>query len=498
MEEADVCDVTISDNKFQEPKKKFWLRSRKRPKSDAISVCSMDISIDSIVGKQKKRRKLSEVASSFFASASSKLDRTFHGTETSFIEPETTPARKKIRISNEHAGSVTIRSWMLDVAELGIASTLSRKEIKRQEAIYELFCGENVLLNDLCILRDFYYQPLLASNIFTAEELDTVFGDISKFILIHGKLRDEMVELRDRSGYTECVGPTLVEWLVQLNDLYVERCRSQVWARHILDIKKLTCKRFQEFLRKRSESLRSSDLWSYIDVPRSRIVKYPLLVNEILRHTQGGHVDESALKRARDLLSSLLKDVDLAMGEAECKLAQSKIFVPDQFDENFVDALNQATDLLCEGILRDPKGTKYHCFLFNTCFVLTRSNRRPHRKYNVSFPIIPQDQLKVQAMTPSKTVASLRVGDHILVCDDEHHRRHWLDSFKRLSSSRSESRRRQSLTQIIKDKENEPEVLEIKASDVNRRSKNGYKDGYFTISLKKTLLRHTRNSIDNL
>ena len=37
---------------------------------------------------------------------------------------------------------------MLDVAELDIVSSLSRQEIKRQEAIYELFCGENILLND--------------------------------------------------------------------------------------------------------------------------------------------------------------------------------------------------------------------------------------------------------------------------------------------------------------------------------------------------------------
>lgn len=116
-------------------------------------------------------------------------------------------------MSNEHAGNVTIRSWMLEIAELDIASTLSRREIKRQEAIYELFCGENVLLNDLCILRDFYYQPILSTNIFTAEEIHTLFGDVSKFIQIHGKLRDEMVELRDRSGFTECVGPTLVDWV---------------------------------------------------------------------------------------------------------------------------------------------------------------------------------------------------------------------------------------------------------------------------------------------
>lgn len=55
----------------------------------------MDISIDSTLGKRKKRRKISEVASSFFGTASGKLDRTINASETSFIEVQTPIARKK-------------------------------------------------------------------------------------------------------------------------------------------------------------------------------------------------------------------------------------------------------------------------------------------------------------------------------------------------------------------------------------------------------------------
>ena len=63
------------------------------------------------------------------------------------------------------------------------------------------------------MLRDFFYHPLLSTNIFTVQEMDTIFQDISKFIQTHGKLRDDMVELRDRSGFTECIGPTFISWV---------------------------------------------------------------------------------------------------------------------------------------------------------------------------------------------------------------------------------------------------------------------------------------------
>lgn len=105
--------------------------------------------------------------------------------------------------------------------------------------------------------------------------------------------------------------------------------------------------------------------------------------------------------------------------------------------------------------------------------------------------------MNVEIVTPSKTVASFKIGEHILISDDEHHRRHWLDSFKRLSTPRSESRRKSSTAKNEKGKENEPEVPDCIKSEFSRRAKNGIKDGYFTISLRKTLLRHTRNSIDN-
>lgn len=40
------------------------------------------------------------------------------------------------------------------------------------------------------------------------------------------------------------------------------------------------------------------DLWSFLDIPRSRLVKYPLLLKEILRHTPKDHPDVQLLEEA--------------------------------------------------------------------------------------------------------------------------------------------------------------------------------------------------------
>lgn len=286
--------------------------------------------------------------------------------------------------NSERLEQLAIRSWIVDIAERksggNLNSTLSRREVKRQEAIYELCCGEEVLLRDLDNLREFYYEPLLRTDILTPGEMSTLFGDISSLAEVHRRLRNELVDLRDESGFTDSVGTTLVNWvrisfqkikkfsafhhfpvvifinfqLPSLAERYVDRCKTQVWARHLLDAKRAANKRFQDFLKKRTSVPRSVDLWTYLDVPRSRVVKYPLLVNEILRHTPSNHSDQTALKKASGMLSKLLIEIDEAMGNSECKLAQSRINPSPVYDPKKI--IVDAVELITEGQLRDARG----------------------------------------------------------------------------------------------------------------------------------------------
>lgn len=56
----------------------------------------------------------------------------------------------------------------------------------------------------------------------------------------------------------------------------------------------------QDFLQRCLESpfSRKLDLWSFLDIPRSRLVKYPLLLREVLRHTPPEHPDVASLEKA--------------------------------------------------------------------------------------------------------------------------------------------------------------------------------------------------------
>lgn len=82
-------------------------------------------------------------------------------------------------------------------------------------------------------------------------------------------------------------------------EAYVTYCCNQVGAKALLDQKKHE-KRVEEFLRLCQESSfsRKLDLWNFLDLPRSRLVKYPLLLKEIQKCTPPEHPDEDTLPDA--------------------------------------------------------------------------------------------------------------------------------------------------------------------------------------------------------
>lgn len=88
---------------------------------------------------------------------------------------------------------------------------------------------------------------------------------------------------------------------------YDSYCSNQVAAKALLDHKKQD-HRVQDFLQRCLESpfSRKLDLWNFLDIPRSRLVKYPLLLREILRHTPNDNPDQQHLEEAVSMLVSFL------------------------------------------------------------------------------------------------------------------------------------------------------------------------------------------------
>ncbi|KAG7520650.1 rho guanine nucleotide exchange factor 3-like isoform X1 [Solea senegalensis] len=247
---------------------------------------------------------------------------------------------------------------------------LTAKEIKRQEVIYELTQGERQLIEDLSLVKKVYYEPMLKLDIMTESELGQIFGTLDSLIPLHEDLLSRLERLRGSEKTVGEVGNTLLNWFPCL-EAYVTYCCNQVGAKALLDQKKHE-KRVEHFLRLCQESSfsRKLDLWNFLDLPRSRLVKYPLLLKEIQKCTPPEHPDEDTLPDALELIQSIVAEVNKKTGEAECQFYRRNLIYLEESQR--LPEIQLSRFLCCHGELKNNKGQRLHVFLFELALVLTR------------------------------------------------------------------------------------------------------------------------------
>ncbi|GAB6029416.1 Rho guanine nucleotide exchange factor 3 [Chamberlinius hualienensis] len=348
------------------------------------------------------------------------------------------------------------RLWTETVAHKAILRNLPEREIQRQEAMFELFQGEEDMVEDLKLVKTAYYDSLRHLNLMTDKELQDIFGSLHTLVPLHEELVDRMLKLRNDDGTTDSIGQLLIDWVPGLSQ-YIGYCANQVLARALLDEKKNHDKRLDDFLLRCIESpfSRKLDLWNFLDVPRSRLVKYPLLFKNILKLTPENHPDSKHLIEAISIVEDIIHRVDDMAGEAECQIVVGRL---DYLDDKQRDCqIESASTLLYSGVLRNTRGTKLNVFLFNHVLVLTRPATRDHGLcYQVYRQPIPAYQLVVEdlkdgevkmgsfrnAFSHNQTARNLfRVSfrdqslgqSHTLQAHDSHEKKQWLHKLLKVS-----------------------------------------------------------------
>ncbi|XP_060679151.1 rho guanine nucleotide exchange factor 3-like, partial [Hemiscyllium ocellatum] len=255
-----------------------------------------------------------------------------------------------------------------------VSEELSLTEVRRQEAIFELTQGEQSLIDDLNITKKAYFEPMLKLSIMSEDELNQIFGSLYSLIPLHEDLLSRLQQVRKADGTVSEVGAILIEWFPLLQ-AYEQYCCNLIAAKSLLDYKKQE-QRVTEFLTLCQESSfsRKLDLWNFLDLPRSRLFKYPLLLREIARYTPAQHPDCRQLDTAIELIQGIVARVNLKTGEAECHYYRERLLYLDHSQNE--PLIHSSKVLCCHGELRNNKGAKLQVFLFDQVLVITRTVSR--------------------------------------------------------------------------------------------------------------------------
>ncbi|EJS43659.1 rom1p [Saccharomyces arboricola H-6] len=230
-------------------------------------------------------------------------------------------------------------SWTNSVSK-SISESLPKKQIKRQEAIYELFTTEKKFVKSLEIIRDTFMKKLLETNIIPSDVrinfVKHVFAHVNE---IHSVNREFLKALAQRQALSP-ICPGISDIFLQylpFFDSFLSYIASRPYAKYLIETQRSINPNFARFDDEVSNSSLRHGIDSFLSQGVSRPGRYSLLVREIINSSDpvADKDDLQMLMKVQDLLKDLMKRIDRASGAAQdrydVKALKQKILFKNEY-----------------------------------------------------------------------------------------------------------------------------------------------------------------------
>ncbi|XP_058516438.1 rho guanine nucleotide exchange factor 11 isoform X4 [Ochotona princeps] len=215
------------------------------------------------------------------------------------------------------------QNWQHTVGK-DVVAGLTQREIDRQEVINELFVTETSHLRTLRVLDLIFYQRMKKENLMPRDELARLFPNLPELIEIHNSLCEAMKRLREEGPIIRGISDLMLSRFdgaarEELQQVAAQFCSYQSIALELIKTKQRKESRFQLFMQEAEShpQCRRLQLRDLIISEMQRLTKYPLLLENVIKHTEGGTSEHEKLCRARDQCREILKYVNEAVKQTE-------------------------------------------------------------------------------------------------------------------------------------------------------------------------------------
>lgn len=280
-----------------------------------------------------------------------------------------------------------------------VLRTLSGTGQKRQEAIFELTKGEEQYANDLVNLERVFMKPMRALRYITNEEETRIFGNVIQLAEIHAELGSNLKAARCEVNGVESIGAIFQEWLPKTS-AYASYCSNQALAKLALKAKARESEGLRHFLETTQDMKlsRRQDIWSFLDAPRRRLQRYPLLLKAVLKNTETDKDEYTVLQQVVKQFEAVIKKVDRSIADdSASKTAEIQSSLEFAHSWQKVDLVGDGRPLLMEAratLARDGKSV--YLFLFAHMFIMTKDSKRTPGARTVIGRPIPLESLVIE------------------------------------------------------------------------------------------------------
>lgn len=213
--------------------------------------------------------------------------------------------------------------WINTVSK-EVSDSVSEKEKKRQEVISELMYTERDFVKDLEYLRDFWIKPLRMPDVSPIPEhrrekfIRTVFSNCQEIHNVNARMASALTRRQQQGPVVRNVGDIFVEYVQQFGP-FIKYGSNQLFGKFEFEKEKSSNGGFQRFVdeTERLKESRKLELNGYLTKPTTRLARYPLLLENILKTTDDNNPDKHDIPRAITMIKGILARVNEESGKAE-------------------------------------------------------------------------------------------------------------------------------------------------------------------------------------
>ncbi|KAJ6443926.1 rho guanyl nucleotide exchange factor [Purpureocillium lavendulum] len=267
-----------------------------------------------------------------------------------------------------------------------IADAVSEREKKRQEVISEICYTERDFVKDLEYLRDFWILPLRskASPIPLQRRervVKNIFSNIVDHPSIHtvsSRFATSLTGRQQKDPIVYNIGDIFLEFVPQFEPFIYYGSR-QLEGKFEFENERSSNPLFAKFvdeIERRKES-RKLELNGYLTKPTTRLARYPLLLENVLKYTEGDNPDKEDIPKVLTVIRDLLGRVNAESGKAENRFNLKRLHDQLRFRPNErvdLKLTEEGRELVFKSQLKksptDP--TEITAFLFDHAVLLVR------------------------------------------------------------------------------------------------------------------------------
>lgn len=207
-----------------------------------------------------------------------------------------------------------------------IADSVGDREKKRQEVISEICYTERDFVKDLEYLRDFWIVPLRSkASPIPPNRRERVVRNIFSNVIDHpsihtvsSKFAKALTERQQKSPIVHNVGDIFKDF-APFFEPFILYGSKQLEAKFEFENERSVNGVFSKFvdeIERRRES-RKLELNGYLTKPTTRLARYPLLLENVLKYTEDGNPDKEDIPVVMKMIRDLLSRVNAESGRAE-------------------------------------------------------------------------------------------------------------------------------------------------------------------------------------